>query len=366
MESRRNSRNVTRWVAALVASLWLAFVSAAHAAAPGRLVVKGADIVDPAGQPILLRGWNWGRWGTALPQDAAENAGQGANAVRIPLRWWGLYPGRVANIDSRDDRAPAGVNPGNLKHLDDMVRWASASKLWIILFIDSDCGQNSLQVSDLKAFCDPTGKYPQGHNFWSDPDARKRFIEVWRFIAARYKDTPYLGFFEPLPEPNPQGVASAQIAAFYDEVMRNIREVAPGVPFIVGGRVYQARATPEVYNPAWKDVVYTCNLFLFAGKGEQATANFRNRANELLEMRQKYKVPVFVQQVGVRPVEDPDGSITRAVLQHLVQQRIGFTYWEYRGSDNPDEYAVHYRRGNAWVPKRIWLDAVSSAFNMRP
>lgn len=339
---------------------------AANPPAPGRLSVRGADIVDPAGQPILLRGWNWGRWGTAQQQDAVENAAQGANVVRIPLRWWGLYKGRVREIDSREDGAPAGVDPDNLRHLDEMVRWASSNKLWIILFIDSDCGQNSTQDRQQKAYCDPSGRYPQGRNFWTDADARKRFIDLWRFIAARYKDTPYLGMFEPLPEPNPPGVPPAQMNAFYDEVMSSIRQVAPGVPFLVGGRAYRARAVREAFNPAWKDVVYTGNLFLYAGKGAGALDDLRGRAAELVALRERHKVPVFVQQVGVRSSEDPDLKLVRGVLQHLVQQRIGFTYWEYRASASPDEYGVHYQRGNQWVAKREWIDAVSAALRARP
>src|SRR5438270_8239198 len=51
---------------------------------PGRLSVSGRQILDPARHPIILRGYNWGEWGTVQPQDAAENLAQGANSVRIP------------------------------------------------------------------------------------------------------------------------------------------------------------------------------------------------------------------------------------------------------------------------------------------
>jgi aryl-phospho-beta-D-glucosidase BglC (GH1 family) len=255
---------------------------AAQAATPppqvGRLSVRGAEILDPSGQPILLRGWNWGHWGSAQAQDAADNAAQGANVVRIPLRWWGFYKGRGGTVDSREDAAAAtaGIDPDNLRHLDEMVRWASSAKLWIILFVDSDCGQNGTQDAQERKYCDPQGRFAKGRNFWTDTEARQRFLNVWRFVAARYKDTPYLGMFEPLPEPNPPGVSPEQINAFYDETMQAIRQVAPGVPFLVGGRSYRAPAIRDAFNPAWKDVVYTGNLFLHAkksGGGEAAVAD---------------------------------------------------------------------------------------------
>ena len=59
----------------------------APASTAGHLSVRGQDIVDPSGRPILLRGWNWGHFGKAIEQDAADNAAQGANVVRIPIRW---------------------------------------------------------------------------------------------------------------------------------------------------------------------------------------------------------------------------------------------------------------------------------------
>lgn len=337
---------------------------ASASAAPPRLAVHGQDIVDPAGHPILLRGWNWGHWGKTQPTDAAENAAQGANVVRIPLRWWGFYEGH--GIDSRDDdaRATAGISAAHLRHLDEMVQWASAAKLWIVLFVDSDCGQNGTQNDKEKRYCDPRGEYPQGHNFWTDKAMRQKFQAVWRFVANRYKDTPYLGLFEPLPEPNPVGVPDEQIKAFYAETMNTIREAAPGVPMLIGGRLYKAPAIRQVYDPAWKDVVYTGNLFLHArgGANDSNLEELRARAKHLLALRAERKVPVFVQQVGVRSGEDPGVKAVKVVLSHLVENRIGFTYWEYRGASNPNEYGVMFQRGSQWVAKRDWIDAITPYF----
>lgn len=337
-------------------------------AAPPRLTLRGPEIVDPNGQPIVLRGWNWGHWNEILPQDAAENVAQGANCVRIPLRWWGKY--RTAQIDSRDDgaAATAGIHPGNLQRLDGAMRNASNAKLWIVLFIDSDCGQNGTQP-DGRQYCDPTGQYgAKGHNFWTDPAMRRKYVEVWRFVAKRYKDTPYLAMFEPLPETNPPGVPPAQIKAFYAELMSAIREVAPGVPLLIGGRHYKTDAIDEVYDPAWKDVVYTGNLFLHAkarGADDASLANYRQRLKDLVDFRAKHQVPVFVQQVGVRSRDDPDRRGVKEMLQQLVAARIGFTWWTYRGTTNPHEFSAVYAKGNEWVVKRDWMDAITWSFKQR-
>ncbi len=328
---------------------------------PERLRLRGPDILAPDGSPLKLRGWNWGRWGLAQPADAADNAIQGATCVRIPLRWWGYYEG--VGIDSRDDAqtTTAGIDAGHLAILDAMVAQASAAKLWIILFIDSDCGQNGTQDSHEVAYCDPSGLYPNGHNFWTDSGARAKFIRVWKFIADRYKNTPYLGFFEPLPEPNPTSGTDADITAFYDEVMMAIRTVAPGVPFLLGPRVYGMKSVDAAYNARWADVVYTGNLFLrTGGTPDENIAELGLRLQNLLDLQAARQVPILVQQCGVNTGDDPDLSYLNAMLSLLNSKGVGYTYWEYRDTLNPNAYGVIYQDGHGgWIPKTATLNTIS-------
>jgi hypothetical protein len=343
----------------LACLLALATSGVAHATPP-RLAVQGDALVDPAGKPIVLRGWNWGHWGSAQPQDARDNAAQGANAVRIPLRWWGAYGGR--DVDSRDDAAvaTAGIEPAHLRTLDAMVAQATRAGLWIVLFVDSDCGQNGTQDAVQRAYCDPQGRYPQGHNFWTDADARRRFIAVSRFLAQRYRDVPRLGLIEPLPEPNPPGVAPAALTAFYDEVLRAVRPLAPGVPFLVGGRRYRAEMLGDAWNPQWHDVVYTANLFLHPDA--HGLGGFDRRLKALTRLRDAHAVPVFVQQVGVRSGQDPDRHGLDAMLDALAGAKVGYTYWEYRGATDPDTYGVLTRKDSGWTTTDAWLRDIAAHF----
>jgi len=353
-------------VLAVLCVLTSCWVGQAFAAGSGHLSVRGGDIVDPNGNPILLRGWNWGHFGKAVETDAADNAAQGANAVRLPLRWWGYY--KQKGIDSRNDSATAtaGISPEHLQKLDDSIRWASNAHLWIILFIDSNCGQRGQQNEENISYCDPGKQYKEGHNFWTDPAARARFIQVWRFIANRYKDTPYIGLFEPLPEPGTPSTTPQQIHDFYAEVMAAIRQVAPGIPFLLGGQKYHPTQVHTVYDPSWKDVVYTGDLFYRARGEDGGEPNFRRRMGMLVDLRAKRGVPVFVQQVGVRGEDDPDGSKVKAILNDLVDNRIGFAYWEYRGSNHPGEYGVMWQpNGQGWQTNQPMLAAISSTFRRK-
>src|SRR5262249_22629310 len=115
------------------------------AGAVGELTISGTKILNPDGTEFIGRGWNWGRWGMFQPQDATDAKAQGSNIVRIPLRWFGLY-GQITN-DSRDDTqtATAGIDAQHLAILDSMVIGAFNAGLRVLLFIDSNCGQDGTQ-----------------------------------------------------------------------------------------------------------------------------------------------------------------------------------------------------------------------------
>jgi hypothetical protein len=329
--------------------------------APARLTVDGSVLRGPDGGAVTLKGWNWGRWGTMQPQDASDNVAQGANSVRIPLRWWGLYG--TPGADSRLDSAPGSINPANLQVLDDMVQRASDAKLWIVLFIDSNCGQNGLQTPAGAAYCDPTGQYPTGHNFWTDPALREQFVEAWKFIANRYKDVPYLALFEPLPEPNPQGVSAADVTAFYQEVMSGIESVVPNVPFLIGAsNGYDISKVGQAYIPSRTNVVYTGDMFVHPQATDAATvAKLNNQVGFLTTLRDKANVPVHVQQVAASPSVDPDNHWNATVLDILNQSGVGFNFWEYRGSTSTTDYGAYTKTSNgSWLPNQGVLDVVSA------
>lgn len=338
-----------------------ALLSAGFAASAqaGGLSVKGSDILGPDGKPIVLRGWNWGRWGKTQPGDGAENAAQGANVVRIPLRWWGAWGQEEA--DSYDPNSPETgyIKAGHLKMLDGYVKMASDNHLWIVLFIDSNCGQNGTQDKEDQAnHCDPKNQYSKGHNFWTDRDKRAQFVKAWQFVANRYKNVPYLGIFEPLPEPAPPSASQAEIAQFYDELMTAIRQVAPGIPFLVGSEHYRANQVEGVYNPKWKDVIYTGNFFT-----HKQGNNIDKRLQSMLEFRKRYQVPLFVQQVGSKSGDDPNNAKLKQVLDGLSSNNIGWTLWEYRASSNPNSHGVNYSvQGGAWRAKPEVMRLVTSYF----
>jgi hypothetical protein len=316
--------------------------------APARLTLSGSSMLYQ-GKPIVLRGMNEGTWGKMQSADAAMIAGQGANTVRVLIRWWGHY-GRK-EVDSRLDNPDLGhFEPAHLAQFLKEVQWCIDAGLWVVPVIDSDCGQNGLQDAQTIGYCDPEKKYQLGHNFWTDPTQRALFKQAWVYLAKILKDYQRIAFYELLPEPlGGHGPAySQQVSAFYKELMIAIEDQAGDnrTPFLIGPRdAYNISLCDEAYldAPRWINrVVYTGNLFVWTEKTwEENIATLEARLGALKSMRNKRGVPVFIQQLGVRSGEDPNEAYLDAVLKRVTNAGIGYTGWQWRqNTTNPDEYAI--------------------------
>jgi len=318
--------------------------------------VSGARILDPSGAPIVLRGWNWGQWGTMQPQDAADNRTEGATVVRIPLRWWGAWG--EDSVNARADDAPGHIEPGHLSTLDDMIDQAGRAGLWIDLFVDSNCGQASV-ANDTVDVCG-TGSDGKPANFLNDADAKQKLVEVWQFLVQRYADKPYIGMYEILAEPNftcsDTGCTDYGSApAFYASIIPSIRALDPRTPILVGAiGGYDIRQIATAYIPDVPGLIYTGDLLQY-GSSHPKFLTFAT------DFRAAKNVPLFIQQVGVRQSDTDAATTADTILSVLNGDGIGWTWWTYREhSSKGTGYAPYWLQDDGtWGMKSDWLALIS-------
>ncbi|QDZ26832.1 glycoside hydrolase family 5 protein [Noviherbaspirillum sp. UKPF54] len=313
-----------------------------------RLALNGSSMLAPDGTPVILRGINEGTWGEMRSYDAATIAAQGGQVVRVLIRWWGLYGG--TDVESRADPSPGHFKPDHLSRFLQEIQWCIDAGLWVIPVIDSNCGQNGLQDAAMAQYCDPSGTYPGGRNFWTDLAQRQLFKEAWVYLAGILKDYPKIAFYELLPEPLAGRDSSYgdDVSAFYQELMAAIEDQAGDkrTPILVGPRdAYNINLCDEAYiaDPRWTNrVVYTGNLFIRTNQTQQQNiANLESRLGALVNMKTARNVPVFIQQFGVRSGDDPDQFYLDAGLSRLNAAGVGYTGWQWRqNTSSPSEYAV--------------------------
>lgn len=304
---------------------------------PQRLSVSGASIVDPGGRPIVLRGYNWGQWGTEQPRDGSNNAAQGANSVRLPLRWWGEWkPG----VDSRRSKAEGHIDPQHLADLDDHIALAANAGLWVVLFVDSNYGQGMPGSTD---------------NFWTNPEMKQEFIEVWQFLAARYKNTARIAAYEILAEPKPPGGTDAEVKEFYDSVIAPIRAIDATTPIVVGPNdSYNLNRLDAAYTKKFTNIIYTGNLLYYAPE----------KIGEITEFMTKRSAPVWINQIGIKNTDTDSLPQAEDLLRALRDIDVGWAWWTYR-EQRPDDagYGIFYQDpldATKWKLKRPWFDLMSA------
>ena len=150
------------------------------------LRVRGADIVDGKGKPVLLRGVAFGNevWGNVrLPRrhhdeaDFARVAAMGMNTVRFYMNY--------RTFES--DAAPGTVLADGWQWLDDNIAWAKKHHVYLVL---------NMHV--------PPGGFQSlgaGKALWDRPDVQDRLIKLWTEIARHCKGEPTVAGYDLLNEP---------------------------------------------------------------------------------------------------------------------------------------------------------------------
>ena len=150
------------------------------------LRVRGTDIVDGKGKPVMLRGVAFGNevWGNVrLPRrhhdeaDFARVAAMGMNTVRFYMNY--------RTFES--DAAPGTYLADGWQWLDDNIAWAKKHGVYLVL---------NMHV--------PPGGFQSlgaGKALWDRPDMQERLIKLWTAIARHCKGEPTVAGYDLLNEP---------------------------------------------------------------------------------------------------------------------------------------------------------------------
>jgi Cellulase (glycosyl hydrolase family 5) len=333
---------------------------------PPRLHCDGARLIKPNGKPITLRGINLGAVGEDLPEDAEQIAATGANCVRVALRWWGLHGD--PNVDSRDNDGFAFLLRRNVDDWIGKITAASAAGLWVIPFIDSNCGQCGMQDAATVAYCDPHHSWgARGRNFFTDASMRRVFAQiVWPAAAARLRAIAKIALLELQPELAPQGLDDATAAAvvrnFYGDVIEGVRGVDADTPILVGARNgYDIRLAREAFLEGRSDIVYTGNLL---NQWVVDSDKFADGLAALVALRDECDVPVFVQQLGRKTGNDRNLVHMRGALETMAANDVGYTWWQWKqNGTSPDDYGLNYKAsGGGWAQKTDEVATLTQAW----
>ncbi len=338
--------------------------------AQGFLKTSGTKIVNAKGENVLLRGIGLGGW--MLQEGYMLRVYREAQQHRIraraeeligPEKTQEFYDAWLKNHTTRADidamkawgfnsvRLPMHFNLYTLpvdkepvagQHTwldkgfaitDSLLAWCKANQMYLILDLHAAPGGqgNDLNISDRD------GSKP---SLWENEAHQQKTIALWRKLAERYKDEPWIAGYDVLNEPNwgfedpndKNGLkekGNVPLKKLMVDITKAIREVDQKHIIIIEGNGWGNN-----YNgilPPWdKNMVLSFHKYW----------NYNNEQSieHILRFREQYQVPVWLGETG----ENSNVWFTEAI-RLLETHNIGWAWWPLKkiGTNNPLEVLMN-------------------------
>ena len=309
------------------------------------VTTRGKDVVSPNGKPLLLKGINLGNWllpegymfkfktansprriETVVNQLIGEEEGRrfwktyhqsyitredikfikesGFNSVRVPFSY------RLFVTETE----PRRLEGEGYRLLDDVVAWCKSENLYVILDMHAaPGGQTGDNIDD-------SWGYPF---LFESAESQELTVNIWRKIAARYRNEPIIIGYDLLNEPIAHYFDAASLNSklepLYRRIVAGIRQVDKNHVIFLGGAQWSNNF--KVFGPPFDPkVVYTFHKYWMEVN--------RGAIQEYLDFRDKYNVPVWMGESG----ENTDEWIN-AYRTLLEQNNIGWCFWPYKKLD---------------------------------
>jgi len=309
------------------------------------VTTRGKDVVSPNGKPLILKGINLGNW--LLPEGYMFKF-KTANSPRLIYsvinqlvgedegrRFWKAYH---QNYITRDDikfiknsgfnsvripfsyrlfiteTEPRRLEGEGYRLLDDVVAWCKSEGLYVILDMHAaPGGQTGDNIDD-------SWGYPF---LFESPESQELTVNIWRKIAARYRNEPIVIGYDLLNEPIAHYFDAAslnpKLELLYRKIVAGIRQVDKNHIMFLGGAQWSNKI--KVFGPPFDNkLVYTFHKYWMDVN--------QGAIQEYLDFRDKHNVPVWMGESG----ENTDEWI-RAYRTLLEGNNIGWCFWPYKKLD---------------------------------
>lgn len=249
----------------------------------------------------------------------------GFNSIRLPMHF-ALYTLPV------DEEPVAGKNTWLEKGFamtDSLLQWCKANKMYLILDLHATPGGqgNDLNISD---------RYPDKPSLWDSKANQEKMIALWRKLAARYANEPYIGGYDIINEPNwgfedtndkrgTNEIKNEPLKKLMVDITKTIREVDPNHIIIIEGNGF-GNNYRGIF-PLWDN-----NMVVSFHK--YGNFNEVKSIQNFLDISAQNNVPLWMGESG----ENSNTWFTEAI--RLAESHdIGWSWWQLKkiGINNPLE-----------------------------
>ncbi len=354
----------------ILISVFIILFSTSFTSAQGFLKAQGKTIVNEKGDEVILRGMGLGGW---MLQEGymlrVNGIGQQQHVIRGKLEEligksktdefynaWLANHTRKVDIDSMarwgfnsvrlpmhynlftlpiDRELVAGENTWldkGFEMTDNLLKWCKANNMYLILDLHAAPGGqgNDNNISD---------RDPSKSSLWQSEGNQKKMIALWRKLAERYANEPWIGAYDIINEPNwgfqnendRNGCGeqmNAPLRKLMMDITQAIRELDKKHIIIVEGNCWGNN-----YNgifPLWDN-----NMLISFHK--YWNYNDKNSIQKFIDIREQQQTPVWLGESG-----ENSNLWFRDAIQLMESNKIGWAWWPLKklGFNNPLELKV--------------------------
>lgn len=252
-------------------------------------------------------------------QDIDLLAKSGFNSIRLPMHY-NLYtlPIEKEPVKGKDTWLEEGF-----KMTDELLKWCADNKIYLILDLHAAPGGqgNDVNISD---------NDKSKPSLWENEENQRKTIALWKKLAERYKDHPWIGGYDLINEPNinftgknPNGtdeMSNAPLWKLQKDITAAIRAVDKKHIIFIEGNGWGNN-----YNglPALWDNNMAFSFHKYWNYNDDQTLKFA------LDLREKHNIPIWLGETG----ENSNVWFTE-LIQLLDKHNIGYAFWPMKKIDN--------------------------------
>lgn len=308
------------------------------------LKTQGKKIVDQNGNEVILRGMGLGGWmlqegymmqssdvadtqhefknrlialigedktnefydawltNHVTKKDIDSLAKWGFNSVRLPMHY-NLFtlPIEAEPVSGENTWLTKGFDL-----VDNLLDWCESNNMYLILDLHGAPGGQGTNA----AISDYDNTKP---SLWQSQDNKNKTVALWRKLAERYKDEPWIGGYDLINEVNGDHVTGPQLKQFYIQITNAIREVDTKHILFIEGHDWANNFTG--LTPTWdSNMVYSFHKYW--------TFNDQGSIQWVLNLREQQNVPLWMGEAG----ENSNVWFTDAI-KLFEDNNIGWSWW---------------------------------------
>ncbi|MEM7103229.1 MAG: carbohydrate-binding protein [Bacteroidota bacterium] len=320
------------------------FFISASAFSQSFLSTNGTAIVNEPGDTIILRGMGLGGWmlqegymlqtaGFASAQyqirgliedligeedtqefydawldnhvrkiDIDSLAAWGFNSVRLPMHY------NLFTLPVEDEPVPneqTWLDRG-FELTDSLISWCAQNEMYVILDLHAAPGGQGMDqgISDY----DPTKP-----SLWQSAANRNKTVALWKRLAERYIDEPWIAGYDLLNEVNWNLPGGTQLRLLYEEITDSIRAIGDNHIIFIEGNWFANDFTG--LTPPWDDnMVYSPHKYW--------SFNDANGIDWVLPLRDNFNVPLYFGECG-----ENSNTWFRDAIRLFEDNDIGWAWW---------------------------------------